>query len=130
MDLLWHTISEDSIVAYPHALGKNIMVERVYREGNSSPHGRQEAEVGGDCGPGIIFKGTTSVTYFLNLTPSPKISSISQNSATSWRPSVQHKPMGDISYSNHNIIHVQPESRTYRKGVWLGHVEGGTWRYA
>jgi hypothetical protein len=77
------------MVAWPSALGQNIMVARKYGRGGFSPYGQQEAEKRGSL-TRYIFQSRT----FGDLLPSArthlKVSTTSQESASIWGPSVQH----------------------------------------
>lgn len=56
-------------------------------------------------GPGKIPKGTTPVTFFLQLGPPPKVFRTSQNSATCWESSEQPGACKDIFSSKHSRMH-------------------------
>lgn len=56
-------------------------------------------------GPGKIPKGTTPVTFFLQLGQPPKVFRTSQNSATCWESSEQPGACKDIFSSKHSRTH-------------------------
>jgi hypothetical protein len=109
------------MVAWPSALGQNIMVARKYGRGGFSPYGQQEAEKRGSL-TRYIFQSRT----FGDLLPSArthlKVSTTSQESASIWGPSVQH-----ISLWGHCIFKSEQtgskfEKNLRRKGVLCSHV--------
>jgi hypothetical protein len=89
---------------------------RVY-----SPRGRQESEKGKGTGNRHNFKDMPLMTHFLQLCPTPKVSTTFQivpNSTTSWGPNTQCMSLCRIFYSqtitpyNENLLLI---------GVWCQH---------